>query len=160
MSFRASPRDGVAFVTGASSGIGRAVALLLAERGFTVAVSARRGAELDAVAKQSPKIFACPGDVAEAAKMAAIIAAIEASHGPIALAFLNAGVYFPSERKKFDADVAWRTFEVNVGGAIDCLGPLLEAWYRAGADRSRSPRRLPVMAAWRAPSPMAPARRR
>ena len=160
MSFRASPRDGVAFVTGASSGIGRAVALLLAERGFTVAVSARRGAELDAVAKQSPKIFAYPGDVAEAAKMAAIIAAIEASHGPIALAFLNAGVYFPSERKKFDADVAWRTFEVNVGGAIDCLGPLLEAWYRAGADRSRSPRRLPVMAAWRAPSPMAPARRR
>jgi short-subunit dehydrogenase len=132
LSFRASPRDGVAFVTGASSGIGRAVALLLAERGFTVAVSARRAAELDALAKQSPKIFTFPGDVTDRGKMAAIIAAIDASHGPIVLAFLNAGVYFSSERKKFDADVAWRTFEINVGGAIHCLGPLLEAMVLRG----------------------------
>ncbi len=59
--------------------------------------------------------------------MAAIIAGVEAAHGPIALAFLNAGVYFPAERDGFDAAVAWRTFEVNVGGAINCLGPLLAA---------------------------------
>jgi len=57
--------------------------------------------------------------------MAAIMAAVEAAHGPVALAFLNAGVYFPSERDEFDVDVAWRTFEVNVGGVINCLGPLL-----------------------------------
>ncbi len=127
MSFRAQPQDGVAFVTGASSGIGRAVALLLAERGFTVAASARRADELDALAAQNPRIFSFPGDVADRAKMAAIIAGIEAAHGPIALAFLNAGVYFPAERDGFDAAVAWRTFEVNVGGAINCLGPLLAA---------------------------------
>jgi NAD(P)-dependent dehydrogenase (short-subunit alcohol dehydrogenase family) len=127
VSFRASPADGVAFVTGASSGIGRAVALQLAERGFTVAASARRADELDVLAAQHPRIFSFPGDVADRAKMAAIIAGIKAAHGPIALAFLNAGVYFPAERDGFDADVAWRTFEVNVGGAINCLGPLLAA---------------------------------
>ncbi len=127
MSFRAGPRDGVAFVTGASSGIGRAVALLLARRGFIVAVSARRTAELEAMRQESPNVFAFPGDFTDREKMAAIIAAVEASHGPIALAFLNAGVYFPSEREKFDAKVAWRTFEVNVGGTIHCLGPLLAA---------------------------------
>ncbi|MGO9673470.1 MAG: SDR family NAD(P)-dependent oxidoreductase [Methylocella sp.] len=127
MSFRAQPADGVAFVTGASSGIGRAVALELARRGFTVAASARRVGELDALAAQNPRIFAFPGDVAERADMAAIIAGVEAAHGPIALAFLNAGVYFPGERDGFDVEVAWRTFEVNVGGAINCLGPLLAA---------------------------------
>lgn len=132
MSFRAQPKDGVAFVTGASSGIGRAVALLLARRGFTVAVSARRAAELDALAAQDPRIFAFPGDVADASGMAAIIAAIEAAHGPVVLAFLNAGVYFPGERDGFDAEIAWRTFEVNVGGVINCLGPLLAAMEARG----------------------------
>lgn len=127
MSFRAEPQDGVAFVTGASSGIGRAVALRLAQRGFTVAASARRAAELDALAAQNPRIFAFAGDVADRAGMAAIVAAIEAELGPVALAFLNAGVYFPTERAGFDVDVAWRTFEVNVGGALNCLGPLLAA---------------------------------
>ena len=127
MRFRARPRDGVAFVTGASSGIGRAVALMLAERGFAVAASARRAGELDALAAKNPRIFSFPGDVADRAKMAAVVAAVEAELGPIALAFLNAGVYFPSERDGFDAEVAWRTFEVNVGGAINCLGPLLAA---------------------------------
>jgi NAD(P)-dependent dehydrogenase (short-subunit alcohol dehydrogenase family) len=132
VSFRARPEDGVAFVTGASSGIGRAVALLLAKRGFTVAVNARRAAELDALAAQDPRIFAFSGDVADRARMAAITAAVEAAHGPISLAFLNAGVYFPSERDGFDVDVAWRTFVVNVGGAINCLGPLLAAMKARG----------------------------
>jgi|HubBroStandDraft_6_1064221.scaffolds.fasta_scaffold1351957_1 NAD(P)-dependent dehydrogenase (short-subunit alcohol dehydrogenase family) len=47
--YRAHPSDGIAWVTGASSGIGRAVALELARRGFAVAATARRGAELDAL---------------------------------------------------------------------------------------------------------------
>jgi NAD(P)-dependent dehydrogenase (short-subunit alcohol dehydrogenase family) len=132
VSFRARPRDGAAFVTGASSGIGRAVALRLAQSGFTVAASARRAAELDALAAQNPRIFAFPADVTDRAHMAATIAGVEAEHGPIALAFLNAGVYFPAERDGFDADVAWRTFEVNVGGTINCLGPLLDAMKRRG----------------------------
>lgn len=132
MSFRARPRDGTAFVTGASSGIGRAVALRLAQRGFTVAVVARREGELDALAAQNPRILPFPGDVTNREGMAGIIAAVESAHGPIALGFLNAGVYFPAERDGFNVDVAWRTFEVNVGGTLNCLGPLLDRMKRRG----------------------------
>ena len=48
--YRARPGDGLAFVTGASAGIGRATALELAQRGFKVAATARRAEELNQLA--------------------------------------------------------------------------------------------------------------
>ncbi|WP_395697404.1 SDR family NAD(P)-dependent oxidoreductase [Methylocella sp.] len=125
----------VAFVTGASSGIGAEVARELAARGFRVAASGRRAGELEALAAQAPGVCAFPGDVLDRAHMAATIARVERELGPIALAFLNHGVYFASERERYDAEIAWRTFEVNVGGAINCLGPLIDAMRARGAGR-------------------------
>src|SRR3982074_260556 len=108
--YRAHPNDGIAWVTGASSGIGRAVALELAQRGFSVAATARRAAELEALASESRNIFSFPGDTTDRAAMAAMVCGIEAAHGPIALAFLNAGVAFIAERDGFSASLVWRTF--------------------------------------------------
>jgi NAD(P)-dependent dehydrogenase (short-subunit alcohol dehydrogenase family) len=130
--YRAHPRDGVAWVTGASSGIGRAVALELARRGYKVAATARRAAELAALAAESQNIFGFPGDITDRPGMTRLAGEIEASHGQIALAFINAGVYFIAERDKFSADVVWRTFEINVGGTVNCLGPVLAAMQRRG----------------------------
>jgi short-subunit dehydrogenase len=130
--FRANPTHGVAWVTGASSGIGRAAAIELARRGYKVAATARRKPELAALAADFENIFSFPGDVAERAQMADLIQDIEAAHGPITLAFLNAGVYFPAERDRFSAELAWRTFEVNVGGVVNCLDPLLVAMQARG----------------------------
>ncbi len=128
--YRAHPKDGVAWVTGASSGIGRAVALELAQRGFAVAATARRAGELAAMAEESRSIFGFPGDTTDRAAMAAMVPRIEAEHGPIALAFLNAGVYFSAERDGFSASRVWDTFEINVGGTINCLDPVLAAMKR------------------------------
>jgi NAD(P)-dependent dehydrogenase (short-subunit alcohol dehydrogenase family) len=125
--YRAHPNDGIAWVTGASSGIGRAVALELARRGFKVAATARRAAELEAMAAESHNIFSFPGDTTDRAAMAAMVCGIEAAHGPIALAFLNAGVYLIAERDGFSAGLVWRTFEINVGGTVNCLDPALAA---------------------------------
>jgi NAD(P)-dependent dehydrogenase (short-subunit alcohol dehydrogenase family) len=130
--YRAHPDDGIAWVTGASSGIGRAVALELAQRGFKVAATARRAAELEALAADSPNIFSFPGDTTDRAAMAAMIPGIEAAHGPIALAFLNAGVAFIAERDGFSAGLVWRTFEINIGGTANCLEPVLAAMKRRG----------------------------
>ena len=123
--YRASLQDGVALVTGASSGIGRGVALELARRGYRVAVNARRAAELDALAAEMPgKIHAFPGDVTDRDGMAAMVARIERELGPVALAFLNAGTYYPDGTGHVDAQAMMRTFDVNVGGTVNCLDPL------------------------------------
>lgn len=125
----------VAFVTGASSGIGAEVARELAARGFRVAASGRRAGALEALAARAPGVCAFPGDVLDRAHMAETIARVERELGPIALAFLNHGVYFASERERFDVALAWRTFEVNVGGTLNCLGPLIDAMRVRGAGR-------------------------
>ncbi|MCI0598573.1 MAG: SDR family NAD(P)-dependent oxidoreductase [Beijerinckiaceae bacterium] len=130
--YRANPNDGVAWVTGASSGIGRAVAVELATRGYSVAATSRRAAELDRLAADFRGIFCFPGDTTSRAAMAAMVYQIEAANGPIALAFLNAGIYLIAELDGFSAEVVWRTFETNVGGTVNCLDPLLAAMERRG----------------------------
>ncbi len=130
--YRAHPRDGIAWVTGASSGIGRTVALELGQRGYKVAATARRAAELESLAAESQNIYCFPGDITDRAGMARLAGEIENLHGQIALAFLNAGVYFITERDRFSADVVWRTFEINVGGTVNCLDPVLAAMERRG----------------------------
>ncbi len=131
--YRARPEDGVAFITGGSSGIGRATALELARRGYRVAVTARREEALESLAAMAPeKIFAFPGDVTNGSQMGGVVFRIENELGPIALAFLNAGVHFPAERHGFDAALIAHTYAVNVAGTVNCLAPLLAAMLTRG----------------------------
>ncbi len=134
----AAPGDGVAWVTGASAGIGRETALELCARGWRVAVTARKADALEAVAQaaraqgMTGEILPHPGDVTDRAAMVEMVRAIEADHGPIALALLNAGVYIPMRAQEFDADIVAKTFAVNVQGAANGLDPLLKAMIARG----------------------------
>lgn len=132
MSTRAAvPADGVAWVTGASSGIGRMVALRLARDGFVVAASARGEGDLAALVAEAAgaggRIEAFPLDVTDPAATAATVAAIEARLGPIALAILNAGVYRPVDGADLDLDACLATVRVNLDGTIGCLVPVIAA---------------------------------
>jgi short-subunit dehydrogenase len=120
------PADGVAWVTGASSGIGREVASQLARAGWTVAVSARRGEELAALAAGYPGMIVAPVDITDAAAVAACVAEIEAKAGrPVARAILNAGTYLRDTARDFEVARFARQVEVNLVGTAACLAAVM-----------------------------------
>jgi NAD(P)-dependent dehydrogenase (short-subunit alcohol dehydrogenase family) len=131
MTYRANPSEGVAWVTGASSGIGEGVARELARRGYTVAATARRIEALEALARSSEglkgRIVAHAGDVTDAQRMADVVGAIERVHGPVALAFLNAGAYFGDAERGFDGVSVEKTLDTNLMGTVRCLAPVIAA---------------------------------
>lgn len=135
MSYRARPADGVAWVTGASTGIGRGVALELARSGYEVRATARRLDELRSLMREaerfSGRIAPMPGDVTDRLEMAALVATIE-SERPIALAFLNAGGSFADAPDDFGGEGFRRTFDLNVQGVANGVDPVLKAMKSRG----------------------------
>src|SRR5206468_11362924 len=81
----------VALVTGGGRGIGRRVALELAEAGARVAVSARTREQVAATAREAGG-FAVVADVADRAAVEAMVAEVERQLGPIDLLVANAGI--------------------------------------------------------------------
>jgi NAD(P)-dependent dehydrogenase (short-subunit alcohol dehydrogenase family) len=108
-------------VTGASSGIGAALARELAGRGWIVATSARGDAALADAAGGDARIHPIVADVSDRASMAAAAQRIRAEIGPIGLVVANAGVYLPVDARAPDADLYRRTFDVNLMGAVHLI---------------------------------------
>jgi NAD(P)-dependent dehydrogenase (short-subunit alcohol dehydrogenase family) len=117
---------GVAWVTGAGTGIGRGIAKRLAEDGWRVAISARTARDLDSLVMEAPdRIAAFQLDVTDAKAADATGRAIEASFGPVDLAILNAGSYFPTTAEKFSVENFHRTVDLNLMGTVNCMGPIV-----------------------------------
>ena len=57
--------------------------------------------------------------------MQAMLEDVEQKYGPVALAFLNVGTYFPDSENDIGGDGFRKTFDVNVNGAINLIGPLV-----------------------------------
>jgi NAD(P)-dependent dehydrogenase (short-subunit alcohol dehydrogenase family) len=133
---RVTPQDGVVWITGASSGIGRSVALEFARRGWTVAASARRESELEALALEASglkgRIIAHAVDVTDAAAMDRAAAAVETAHGPIALAFFNAGIAPYMTAPDIDVTAVRRAFDVNVFGVVHGLATVMPRMAKRG----------------------------
>lgn len=112
-----------AAVTGASSGIGRAIAVALGRLGWNVALGARRAEPLattaDLVRIEGGRAFAHALDVTDAASVEAFFSAIEAELGTVDALVNNAGIAVPG--LLVDADPEELTREVGT----NLLGPLL-----------------------------------
>lgn len=134
--YRASPSDGIAWITGASSGIGRQLALDLARAGYTVAATARSADRLDTLSGEAAalggRILAFPCDVTDRQAMARTVAAIVSSAGPVALAVFNAGGYIPVRAHRLEAAAFDETFDTNFFGVVNGLIPVIEAMKSRG----------------------------
>lgn len=124
----------VAWVTGAGTGIGRALAQRLAEAGWTVAASARTARDLDTLAAEVPgRITAFQLDVTDEKAAAETGKSIAANLGPIDLAVLNAGSYFPTSANDFSVANFRKTVDLNLMGVVNCMGPIVPQMVSRGS---------------------------
>jgi short-subunit dehydrogenase len=125
-----SPRS--ILVTGASSGLGAALARAYAAEGVALALTGRDQARLNSVATAceaaGASVATATIDVTDAAAIAAWIAQVDA-HAPIELGIVNAGITGGTggRRKRETFEAINRVLAVNLGGAINTIEPLLDA---------------------------------
>jgi len=113
----------VAWVVGASSGIGAAVARELASRGGTVAISARREEQLREVSQGH--MLVVPLDVTDAASVVAAAERVHEELGPIDLAVLSAGYWKQMDPADWDTDVFDQHIRVNLTGMSNAIAAVL-----------------------------------
>ncbi len=117
----------VVWITGASSGIGRALALEMARDGWTVVASARRREDLEALAAEGPdgRIHAVAVDVTDEGATQAVVESIEADIGQIDCAVLAAGTHIPTDLEDFSVADIRTLVEVNLMGVVHAVAALL-----------------------------------
>ena len=127
-----SMQPGVAWIIGGGSGIGAAVARLLAQRGWTVAISGRRADRLAAVAQGHPRISVYPLDVTDGAAIAATVAAIAADLGRIDLFIFGAAAWQPMDVGNYDYEKFATVVDTNYLGVVRVANPVLAQMTRQG----------------------------
>ncbi|MGB8819205.1 MAG: SDR family oxidoreductase [Rhizobiaceae bacterium] len=116
----------VMIVTGASSGIGRAVARQFSAAGALVVLVARSAEKLEALAAElGANAIAMPADLTKPAQIDAMAAAVEARFGRVDILFANAGTYIPGEAAEGNADDWDQMINLNVNGVFRMVRAVL-----------------------------------
>jgi len=130
------------WLTGASTGIGRALALELASRGAVCGLTARTEESLRALQVEiegrggrGGRAIVVPGDVTDAARMKAVAAELEEKLGGIDILIANAGTHLFTKPEQFDADEYLGLMNLNYGGMLRCIEAALPFMLKRGAGR-------------------------
>jgi len=114
----------VAMVTGAGTGIGKAVTLALLRDGYRVALAGRRREPLEQTARQSgepARALVVPTDVSEAASVQALFARVKERFGRLDLLFNNAGIFIPGMEIDELSVEQWKAVvDINLTGSFLC----------------------------------------
>jgi NAD(P)-dependent dehydrogenase (short-subunit alcohol dehydrogenase family) len=112
----------VAVITGAGSGIGRAVAVKLAGAGYKVVLAGRRPEPLyeTAALTSESESLVVPADVASAESVAALFAQVREAFGRVDVLFNNAGINSPGNVGDLSVDEWRRVIDINLTGSFLC----------------------------------------
>jgi NAD(P)-dependent dehydrogenase (short-subunit alcohol dehydrogenase family) len=122
-----------ALVTGGGSGLGKAIALALAEAGVAVTICGRNQARLAAV--EHPRVHALTADVTDEASVARLYAAANKARGPFDVVIANAGGSSSASAARVSLADWQATLAVNLTGAFLTVQPALAPMIEGGAGR-------------------------
>lgn len=129
----------VVMLTGASSGIGRALALAIAQRGAKLGLLARRADELDSLAAEISSAggtaVSLPADVSDAEAVAAAARSLREQFGRIDVMIANAGVGGTTDGRTLDAAEVNRIIQINLAGAVNSAAAVVQPMVEQGSGR-------------------------
>ena len=109
------------WITGASSGIGKSLALKFANEGWQVAASARREDLLNQLSESNQNISPFPLDVTSRENCEEIFEKIKNKFENIDTCFFSTGTWDPKREKEIDIDQMKKVMEVNFFGTLNCI---------------------------------------
>ena len=113
--------DKVIWITGASTGIGKALAIKFSQNGWKVAISARREALLNEIASENKNIFAFPFDVTDKEKCNSTLNLIKNKFDNIDLCVFSTGTWDPKKEKEIDVEQIENVMKINFFGTLNCI---------------------------------------
>jgi NAD(P)-dependent dehydrogenase (short-subunit alcohol dehydrogenase family) len=124
-----------ALVTGGGSGVGRDIALALADAGLDVTICGRRAHALEAVAKEHGRIHGVVADVTDEEAVTALYEKAEAARGPFDIVVANAGAAESAPAHRTTLANWKKTIDVNLTGAFLTVKPALAGMAARKAGR-------------------------
>lgn len=124
-----------ALVTGGGTGVGRMVALALAQAGARVTICGRRADALDKVAAEHAGIHALTADVTSERSVETLYETAQAARGPFDIVVANAGIAESAPAAKVTLEQWNRIVSVNLTGAFLTVKPALGPMQKRGAGR-------------------------
>ena len=118
--------DKVIWITGASSGIGKALAIKFANEGWKVAISARRENLLNEISKSHDGIFPYPLDVTDSEKCKLVFNNIKEKFKDIDISVFSTGIHDPKSEKSLNLDKVRQIMEVNFFGTVNSINAVCD----------------------------------
>ena len=109
------------WITGGSTGIGKALAIKFANKGWNVAISARRENLLKEISDSNENIYGFPLDVTDRLKCKEVFEKVKNKFQEIDICFFSTGTWNPKKEKDIDVEQIEDVFKVNFFGTLNSI---------------------------------------